>query len=170
MTRSRAGIALVAVVLAGCSTASPVTLADLRPGEAVRTVDRAGIAQSSGVGNAGLEGMAASTRVYSLVRQVNGSIEVTSADEPTPFRIHLVDLERLEVVRGRDTPRAAMVGAGAGILAGVVVGMICRSVCGDGSENGRYNAPLTGLAIGVPVGALIGALLAPGRWVEVRLR
>jgi hypothetical protein len=159
MKRARRTIPLVATGLmlaAACATPGPVSLDELQPGQAVRT-SRSTSAEGD-------------VTVHQLVRQVGGSIEVRTAADSTPVRIHLVDLDRLQVVRGRSRPRGSMIGAFAGGLGGIVVGMACQARCTENESGRRYIAPLAGFAIGAPVGALVGIVLAPLRWVDVRIR
>ncbi len=148
---------LCAVLLAGCRSVAPVSLGELRPGEPVRPMYRVPTQDS--------------VRTPQLIRQVNGSIEVTTtAGLSPPFRIHLVDLEGLQVMRGRARPKGSFIGAAAGSFAGILIGMVCQARCPENDQGKRYLAPLVGFAIGVPVGAAVGTVLAPVRWVDVRLR
>jgi hypothetical protein len=105
-----------------------------------------------------------------LVRQVNGSIEVHDASPAVPFRIHLAELEQLQVVRGRARPKGTAFGAIGGGLIGILGGMVCQAACAENAQGKRYEAPLAGFVIGAAAGAVVGAILAPPRWLNVRLR
>ncbi|HEU5174020.1 MAG TPA: hypothetical protein VFT96_04625 [Gemmatimonadaceae bacterium] len=71
-------------------------------------------------------------------------------------------VQRLEVSRGRNRVRWALMGAGAGAVAGMLLGAMSASG-GSGSINESW-APLGGLLAGIPIGAVVGAILAPERW------
>ncbi len=153
MPRVRSALVLGLLLLAGCASPGPLQLDGVKPGERVRATPRTG--SSDSVIDA------------TLRRQVEGSLEITRAADPTIYRIPILDLERLEVVRGRSRPRGALTTASLTALGGLLAGMVCRSACAE--SRGRTWAPLTGFALGASVGAVTGAILAPARWVEVRI-
>jgi hypothetical protein len=145
-----------AFLLTACGATGPVPLAELRPGEPLRTFYR--VAPPDSV---------LSVR---LIRQVNGSIEVNAAHSPTPIRIRLTDLDALRVIRGRARPKGTAAGAIGGGIVGILAGMTCRTACSETTGGERYTAPLTGLLIGASLGAVVGAIIAPPRWLDVRFR
>ena len=150
-----AAIVALSLSLSACASAQPPTLGDITPGTELRLTSRT---------------VADTVENVRLIRQVNGSIDVSTSTGSPPQRIPLADLERLEVVDGRSLYPATLVGASAGGLGGLIAGMICSSNCAHGSSGSRIYAPLVGIGIGSLIGAIIGAIRAPPRWVRVRIR
>jgi hypothetical protein len=147
------GSALI-VATSACQSAELIGLGEVRPGTPVRASYRTGD----------------STSTSTLIRPVNGSIEVRDPDSANPYRIHLLDLEQLEASKGRALWSGAGIGAAIGGLAGVLVGMVCLASCNGNHGNSRVLAPLIGFGSGAIVGTIPGAIRAPVRWVQVRIR
>ncbi|HEX8673549.1 MAG TPA: hypothetical protein VF710_16755 [Longimicrobium sp.] len=77
----------------------------------------------------------------------------------------LADVQRLEVSRGRQYDRGALIGAGVGLVGGVLLGALVSA--GD-TGGGGANMAVIGLPLfTIPGGMLIGALTAPHRYVDV---
>jgi hypothetical protein len=106
----------------------------------------------------------------SVVRQVNGSLEITADSSAPPRRIALAELERLDLSAGRRRGPAAVIGASVGILGGLLLGMACATACvEDGEDKARF-APIAGAALGLSIGALTGIIIAPEHWIRVQFR
>lgn len=77
----------------------------------------------------------------------------------------LADVQRLEVSRGRQSDRGALIGAGIGLVGGVLLGAVIST--GD-TGGGGANMAAAGIPLfTIPAGMLIGALTAPHRYVDV---
>lgn len=151
--RLMAAAGILLVTAGACAPAATVRLDELRPSDRLRVT-------SSGPNHV--------PQYYMLLRQVNGSIEVTDAAAP-PFRLDLAELDRLEVMRGRATLRSSFGGAAIGGVAGTLLGMGCMALCR--SESGSaVMAPVYGVVAGLAGGAGVGLLRAPPLWVSVRIR
>jgi hypothetical protein len=140
-------------LLTACQLSGPIGIQDLRSGDSIRAVYRTSDTASYG----------------RLLRQVNGSIEVSKSNTTAPYRIEIVQLKNLQIARGRDWRNAFLTGGGVGGLLGVVAGMICAAKCSETEGGKRITAPITGFLVGVPLGMGLGIVVAPARWVEVRL-
>lgn len=90
------------------------------------------------------------------------TIRMATAGGSLIVGVPYASVQRLEVSRGRDRVRWALMGAGAGAIAGMLIGAMSASG-GSGSINESW-APLGGLVAGIPIGAVVGAVLAPERW------
>lgn len=92
------------------------------------------------------------------------TIRVATAGGSLIVGVPFSAVERLEVSRGRDRKRWAVIGAGAGGVAGLLLGALSAS--GSSGSLDQSWAPLGGLIFGIPVGAVVGAIVAPERWRE----
>lgn len=85
------------------------------------------------------------------------------------MRIPLSEVTRLEVSDGRNSGRAAAVGALIGFGAGLAGGILCLALCPSEPGSGANLAPagglVLGIVVGIPVGAVVGGtVFAPERW------
>lgn len=90
-------------------------------------------------------------------------LQITSEKRLEAFS--LADVQRLEVSRGRQRDRGALIGGGIGLVGGVLFGMAMAA--GD-SGGGGANMAAAGIPLfTIPAGMLIGSLTAPHRYVDV---
>jgi hypothetical protein len=143
------------VATAACATPGAVPLENMRPGETLRVT---------------YAPPTDDVVTYQLMRMIDGSLEVAADTASDPYRVRLIEVDRLHLLRGRATRRSATFGGSMGALGGIVAGMICFAACPETESGKRILAPAVGFAIGAPLGAAAGAMLAPPQWLEVRTR
>jgi hypothetical protein len=105
--------------------------------------------------------------VGTIERHVLGSLDLHTDSSPDPRRVVLGDLAALDISHGRQTWRAAAIGASVGTIGGMLAGMACGASCVSDHPG---MAGVFGAAIGAAAGGIVGIVLAPEAWVGVELR
>ena len=94
---------------------------------------------------------------------------VGSCTEPVPVKRTLTDIVHLDVQRGTNAKRGALIGAGAG-LGLVAWAVLTRGIGGDGHSERKPVATAFGLATVIGIPTLIGAVLGShhSNWHRLR--
>ena len=98
-----------------------------------------------------------------LVALDGQELQIRSSRGPVAFS--LAEVQRLEVSRGRQYNRGALIGAGVGLVSGILVGAV---ISGSASGAGGADLAVIGLPlVTLPAGILIGTVIAPHRYSDV---